>query len=92
MIDEFDGIYSPIVGSSETPSPHQPRETDPTRLARTNRLRREYDELRSDMIQELSSVEARMTQPALTAKSYLDPMKKVIKKRNEKKVSLSFYF
>lgn len=51
-------------------------------------MRREYDELRVDMIQELGTVEARMTQPALTAKSYLDPMKKAIKKRNEKKVRL----
>ncbi|KAJ6130720.1 hypothetical protein N7512_003500 [Penicillium capsulatum] len=91
MIDEFDGMYAPLVGSSETPAVHKPEETDPILLARTNRLRREYDELRDDMIQELGAVETRMTQPAASAKSYLDPMKKVIKKRNEKKVDFEKY-
>lgn len=86
MADEIDGIYAPIIGSSETPSLHKPYETPPEKSGRTNRLRREYDELRGDMIDELGAVETRMTQPALAAKSYLDPVKKTIKKRNEKKV------
>lgn len=87
MTDEFDGLYAPVVGSSETPSPHKSVETDPAILARTNRLRREYDELRGDLVGELNAVEERMTQPAENAKSSLTPMKKTIKKRNDKKVS-----
>lgn len=61
-------------------------ETDPTLLGRSNRLRKEFDELRDEMIQELAVVESRMSRPAETAKSYLAPMKKTIKKRNDKKV------
>lgn len=87
LADEFDGLYAPIVGSSETPSQHRPVETEPALQARTNRLRREYYELRGELIQELNVVEERMTLPAEQAKSYLDPMKKTIKKRNDKKVS-----
>lgn len=87
LIDEFDGLYGPIIGSSETPSHHQAVETDPIRLARTNRLRKEYDELRTDLVEELNAVETRMTQPAAHAKESLAPMKKTIKKRNDKKVS-----
>lgn len=87
MTDEFDGLYAPIVGSSETPSPHRPVETDPLVLARTNRLRREYDELREDLVQELNAVETRMTRPAENAKESIIPMKKTIKKRNDKKVN-----
>lgn len=87
MTDEFDGLYAPIIGSSETTSPRKPVETNPAILARTNRLRREYDELRGELSQELNAVEERMTQPAENAKESLIPMKKTIKKRNDKKVS-----
>lgn len=87
MIDEFDGLYAPIVGSSETETSYRPVDTNPAILARTNRLRRDYDELRGDIQQELDSVEVRMTQPAEDAKNYIIPMKKTIKKRNDKKVS-----
>jgi hypothetical protein len=86
MADEFDGLYAPIVGSSETETRHVPEETPPALLSRTNNLRREYDELRVDLVQELNVVEQRMSQPAEQAKSYLAPMKKTIKKRNDKKV------
>ncbi|KAJ5794809.1 hypothetical protein N7457_001408 [Penicillium paradoxum] len=85
LIDEFDGLYGPIVGSSETPSNHKAVDTDPSKLARTNRLRKEYDELRTDIVEELGAVDTRMTQPAAHAKESLAPMKKTIKKRNEKK-------
>lgn len=83
---EFDGLYAPIIGSSENPSKHTPVETDPAKLARSNRLRREYDELRGDMMEELNGVDLRMTQPAASAKDLLAPVKKTIKKRNDKKV------
>jgi len=89
MFDEFDGIYGPIVGSSETSTSHRPVDTDPAILARANRLRKEYDELRGDLVQELDAVEVRMTQPAENAKNYLLPMKKTIKKRNDKKVRVN---
>jgi hypothetical protein len=86
MIDEFDGLYGPIIGSSETPSNHKAVQTDSVRLNRTNRLRREYDELRTDLVEELGAVDTRMAQPAAQAKESLLPMKKTIKKRNDKKV------
>ncbi|CAI7667557.1 unnamed protein product [Penicillium viridicatum] len=85
LVDEFDGLYGPIIGSSETPSNHKAVDTDPGRLARTNRLRKEYDELRTDLVDELSAVDTRMSQPAAQAKESLAPMKKTIKKRNDKK-------
>lgn len=87
LVDEFDGLYGPIIGSSETPSNHKAVDTDPERLARTNRLRKEYDDLRTDLVNELGAVDTRMSQPAAQAKESLAPMKKTIKKRNNKKVS-----
>ncbi|KAJ5688970.1 hypothetical protein N7462_003362 [Penicillium macrosclerotiorum] len=91
MADEFDGLYAPIAGSSETPPRHIPVETDPAMLARTNKFRRENDELRGELTQELNLVEDRMSRPAETAKSYLAPMKKTIKKRNDKKSDFERY-
>ncbi|CAI7646453.1 unnamed protein product [Penicillium glandicola] len=85
LADEFDGLYGPIIGSSETPSNHKAVDTDPVTLAQTNRLRKDYDELRTDLVEELSAVDTRMSQPAAQAKEYLAPMKKTIKKRNDKK-------
>ncbi|KAJ5573534.1 uncharacterized protein N7459_007961 [Penicillium hispanicum] len=91
MTDEFDGLYAPIIGSAENPSRHTAVETDPATLARTNRLRREYDELRGDIIQELDEVDSRITQPATSAKDFLAPVKKSIKKRNDKKADFERY-
>ncbi|KAJ5470463.1 hypothetical protein N7530_007820 [Penicillium desertorum] len=85
LVEEFDGLYGPIIGSSETPSNHKAVDTDPVRLARTNRLRKEYDELRTDLLEELGAVDTRLSQPAARAKESLAPMKKTIKKRNDKK-------
>ncbi|KAJ5756543.1 hypothetical protein N7533_006086 [Penicillium manginii] len=81
MADEFDGFYAPIIGSSETDSPHRPVETDPALLGRTNRLRKEFDELREEMIQELNTMQ----------KAPWPPMKKTIKKRNDKKTEFEIY-
>jgi hypothetical protein len=50
-------------------------------------MRKEYDELKTDLVEELNAVETRMTQPAGQAKESLAPMKKTIKRRNEKKVT-----
>jgi hypothetical protein len=88
MADEFDGLYAPIASSSETPTQRQAFNTPPAILARTNRMRREYDELRTDMLQELTEVDSRMIRPAASAKDFLAPVKKTIKKRNDKKVRL----
>ncbi|KAF7713018.1 Uncharacterized protein PECH_003836 [Penicillium ucsense] len=85
LADEFDGLYAPILASSETETRHTPQETPKALLTRTSNLRREYDELRGDLLEELQMVERRMSQPAEQAKSYLAPVKKSIKKRNEKK-------
>ncbi|EPS34699.1 hypothetical protein PDE_09663 [Penicillium oxalicum 114-2] len=85
LADEFDGLYAPIVGSSETETRHTPQDTPAALLTRTSNLRREYDDLRTDLLEELKMVEQRMSQPAEQAKSYLAPVKKSIKKRNDKK-------
>ena len=39
-----------------------------------------------ELLTEVTMVDERMVKPAMAAKDYLQPMKKVIKKRDDKKV------
>lgn len=87
MVSEFDGLYAPILGSSE-PSDHA--STPETVLARTGNLREEYEELRGEVTAELDAMEDRMIRPAGAAKEALAPMKKTIKRRDDKKVPPPF--
>ena len=50
-----------------------------------------YEELKNDLMDEVNQVDARITKPASEAREYLQPMKKVIKKRQDRKVLLSSY-
>lgn len=55
-------------------------------MDRTSRLKEEFESLRVDLLAEINTVDDRMIRPAMEAKDYLQPMKKVIKKRDDKKV------
>lgn len=51
-----------------------------------NEFHEEYEDLKADLFQEVSTVEDRITRPAAQAKDHMAPMKKTIKKREDKKV------
>lgn len=85
MVQEFESLYNPIVGSSE-PSARPPAETPEATLARTARLQEVYEELKTELLTEINGVDERMIKPAMDAKDYLQPFKKIIKKRDDKKV------
>jgi amphiphysin len=50
------------------------------------RLREAYYELKTDMLQEVEQVDRRLIGPAKDAQTSLKPIKKTIKKREDKKV------
>jgi len=50
------------------------------------KLQEAYAELKTDMLEEVNQVDTRITNPATDAKEYLQPIKKVIKKRQDRKV------
>lgn len=85
MLTELEALYKPIAGSSE-PGPRQPVETPEQTLERTARLRQAYQELKEDMVEEVNKAETRLVMPAKEARDNLKPMKKIIKKREDKKV------
>ena len=55
-------------------------------MERTINFHTSYDELRIDLLEEVAMVDARIIKPATEAKECIQPMKKVIRKRGDKKV------
>jgi hypothetical protein len=90
LIHEFEGLYAPIVGNSDPSNTRLSVATPEATLARTNRLYEEYESLRKDLLDEVGAVDDRMIQPAQQAKELLGPMKKTIKKREDRKVRNHF--
>ncbi|KAL4981181.1 hypothetical protein BDW66DRAFT_4491 [Aspergillus desertorum] len=85
MLVEFESLYAPIIGSAE-PTSHKPVPTPETTLARTTKLRKEYEDLTKDILHDLAAIDRRMIEPASQAKECLIPFKKAIKKRDDRKL------
>lgn len=63
-------------GANETPKPI---------LMRTVKLQQAYAELKTDLLEEINGVDTRIIRPAMDARDHIHPLKKVIKKRMDKK-------
>lgn len=89
IVQEFESVYAPIVGSSEA-TKNPPVDIPVATLERVNRLNQEFESLRTDLLVDVNGVEDRMIRPLQQAKDLLSPLKKTIKKREDKKVSSGF--
>lgn len=79
-------MYSPIIGSDENDSGHEPIITPRSTMNRTIKLQELYVDLRTELLDEVDLIETRIIKPAMDAKGWIQPLKKVIKKRGDKKV------
>jgi hypothetical protein len=79
-------IYYPIIGANEEYSGHEPVITQRNIMERTTKLQAAYDDLRTDLLDEVSLVDTRIIKPAQDARDSIHPMKKVIKRRGDRKV------
>lgn len=86
LIHGFEAIYSPIVGVNEDCPAHEPVITPRYIMERTGKLHTAYDELRTDLLEEVAMVDTRIVNPAQEARDSIQPMKKVVKKRGDRKV------
>ncbi|MCJ1362027.1 hypothetical protein MMC16_001129 [Acarospora aff. strigata] len=91
LIDEFNGMFSPIIGAGESYSGHEPAPTPEKTMEKTTRLRDNYEALKTDLLEEVNLVDSRMVKPAMEAKDYIQPMKKTIKNREDKKLDYERY-
>ena len=60
-------------------------------MERTINFHTSYDELRTDLLEEVAMVDTRIIKPASEAKDCIQPMKKVIRKRGDKKVGTTIH-
>ncbi|RAH75378.1 uncharacterized protein BO66DRAFT_467113 [Aspergillus aculeatinus CBS 121060] len=91
MLAEFNALYAPILGSSDSSTGPKAAPTPRETLARTNKLREQYEELRRELLADITAVDERMIKPATQAREYLIPMKKTIKKRDDRKLDYERY-
>ena len=90
LIAEFYGLYKPILGAGpDHVAIHEAVETPPEIVDRVGKLQRAYTELMQDMLDEINLVDARIIKPAMDARASIQPLKKTIKKRQERKVQLN---
>lgn len=61
--------------------------TSSTPMQRTAKLSQGYEELKTDLLEEVNMADARIIKPATEARDWIQPLKKVIKKREDRKVS-----
>ena len=86
MVNTWEQIYAPIIGGNDEYQGHTPLITSSNLMERTSKLQRNYEELRTDLLEEIDNIELRIIKPAQEAKDSIQPLKKVIKKRGDRKV------
>ncbi|PYH93209.1 hypothetical protein BO71DRAFT_311190, partial [Aspergillus ellipticus CBS 707.79] len=91
MLAEFEGLYAPILGATDGPAEKHGVPTPEETLARTNRLHDQYEELRREMMDELAGIDGRIIRPAAQAKEFIQPVKKTIKRRDDRKLDFERY-
>jgi len=90
MIAGFEELYNPIVGASDGHG-HDPVLTSQLQLDRTSKLKDAYTDLKTDLTEEVIMMDARVIKPATEAQEYLQPIKKTIKKRENKRLDWERY-
>ncbi|KAB5559772.1 SH3 domain signaling protein [Coniochaeta sp. 2T2.1] len=87
IVTEFYTLYDPIVGASDGHG----RDTVPTpdlQLNRTFKLRQAYEDLKTELMDEIGQIEAMIIRPATEARDCIAPIRKTIKKRENKRLDL----
>ncbi|KAB8235983.1 hypothetical protein BDV23DRAFT_143815 [Aspergillus alliaceus] len=91
MLSELEGLYAPIVASSDSSTAGKGVQTPQETLARTAKLAQEYEELQNELLEELNAINERMIKPATQARDYMKPLEKTIKKRDDRKLDYERY-
>jgi amphiphysin len=85
LVSEYESLLDPIVAASDGHG----REMAPTpelQLERTMRLREAYEELKTDLVEEISVIDSRIIQPVSDTRDCITPFRKTIKKRENKRL------
>jgi amphiphysin len=91
-VTSIEELYNPIVGASSDGHGHEPVMTSQAQLDRSYKLQQAYTELKTDLLEEVNMMDARIIRPASDAKEYIQPIKKTIKKRENKRLDYERHF
>ncbi|EXJ79648.1 hypothetical protein A1O3_07927 [Capronia epimyces CBS 606.96] len=91
VFEEFETLYTPIIGAGDDYQGHVPAQTPEHILRRANRIKLEYADLKRDLTDDLAQVDDRLIKPAQDAKDSLQTMRKTIKKREDRKLDFERY-
>ncbi|KAI0012014.1 hypothetical protein F4779DRAFT_570039 [Xylariaceae sp. FL0662B] len=85
VITEYDGLWDPIVGATDGHGkPSVP--TPELQLERTLKLKNTYTELKAELLEEVGLIESNILRPATDARDCIAPLRKTIKKRENKRL------
>ncbi|KAI5867710.1 hypothetical protein GGS23DRAFT_612862 [Durotheca rogersii] len=85
IVTEFDSLWDPIVGASDGHGkPAAP--TPELQLERTLKLKEAYTELKRELLDEVGQIESTIIRPATDARDCIAPLRKTIKKRENKRL------
>ncbi|KAH8594114.1 hypothetical protein B0O99DRAFT_673254 [Bisporella sp. PMI_857] len=86
----FEELYQPIIGTSDDHR-DDPVLTPQHIIDRASSLKDTFAELKTELLQEVILMDTRVIQPATQAKDYLQPLRKSIKKRENKRLDWERY-
>jgi len=86
LIEHMQSIYKPLGASGGDYGSRAIADTPPETMERCVKLQEAFAELKTDMMEEVKDIEKKLILPAKLARDALGPMKKAIKKREDKKV------
>ncbi|KAF2742845.1 hypothetical protein M011DRAFT_411751 [Sporormia fimetaria CBS 119925] len=90
-IEHMNSIYKPLGAKSTDHGSEVTVDTPADALQRVAGLQAAFAELKTDMMEEVKDIERKLILPAKFARDYLQPIKKAIKKREDKKVDYERY-
>ncbi|KAK6085462.1 SH3 domain-containing protein [Seiridium cupressi] len=85
IVTEYEGLYDPIEGTGRT-NMRSTTATPELQLHRTFELKEAYAGLKNELLEELGQIENSIVIPATTARDCLAPLKKTIKKRENRRL------
>ncbi|TQS37553.1 hypothetical protein Golomagni_01967 [Golovinomyces magnicellulatus] len=86
----FKELYDPIMGTNERKGP-EPIVTPVEKLDRVQKLQLVQRELKSDLLEEVKMIDCSIINPAVNTKELIQPLKKMIKKRENKRLDWEMY-
>ncbi len=91
VVSCFDELYNPIVGATSDWRGHEPASPSELQLERSSALKEAYAGLKAELLDEVNMIDSRVIKPASDAKDCIQPIKKTIKKRDNKRLDYERY-